>query len=104
MEDRKQIIVGVNAYQQPDDEAVELLEHDAGLEQAQQERADLRSAGTLVTASGGHGTQTLVGAIPTLDNAASADRFVEERVAEGSDYIKLVRDDFSFAVEPVGAK
>jgi methylmalonyl-CoA mutase, N-terminal domain len=38
VEDGKQIIVGVNAYEQPDDEAVELLEHDAGLEQAQQER------------------------------------------------------------------
>lgn len=56
------------------------------------DRADLFSAGTLVTAPGGHGTQFGL-AIPTLECAEDADAFVADRVAEGSDYIKLVYDD-----------
>jgi imidazolonepropionase-like amidohydrolase len=55
-------------------------------------RADLYSAGTLLTAPGGHGTQFGV-PIPTLSTAAEAEAFVAERLAEGSDYIKLVYDD-----------
>ncbi|MGQ0383205.1 MAG: amidohydrolase family protein [Gammaproteobacteria bacterium] len=51
--------------------------------------ADLWSAGTLVTAPGGHGTQFGM-AIPTLASAADADAFVAARIAEGSDFIKLV--------------
>jgi imidazolonepropionase-like amidohydrolase len=51
--------------------------------------ADLWSAGTLVTARGGHGTQFGL-AIPTLDSAADADAFVATRIDEGSDFIKLV--------------
>lgn len=57
-------------------------------------RADLRSAGTLVTAPGGHGTEYGM-PIPTLAGAADAGPFVAARVAEGSDYIKLVYDDGS---------
>ncbi|HSC25729.1 MAG TPA: CIA30 family protein [Vicinamibacterales bacterium] len=55
-------------------------------------RADLLSAGTLVTAPGGHGTEYGV-QIPTLASAADADAFVAARIAEGSDYIKIVYDD-----------
>jgi len=51
--------------------------------------ADLWSAGTLVTAPGGHGTQFGM-TIPTLASAADADAFVAARIAEGSDFIKLV--------------
>lgn len=56
------------------------------------DRADLFSAGTLVTVPGGHGTQFGLN-IPTLERAEDADAFVAARVAEGSDYIKLVYDD-----------
>jgi len=56
--------------------------------------AALSSAGTLVTAPGGHGTRQLVGAIPTLESADDAERFVAERIAEGSEWIKVVYDDF----------
>ncbi|MGH8080373.1 MAG: CIA30 family protein [Lysobacter sp.] len=52
-------------------------------------QADLWSAGTLVTAKGGHGTEYGV-PIPTLDDPAQAQAFVDARIAEGSDYIKLV--------------
>ncbi|MCH9650318.1 MAG: CIA30 family protein [Deltaproteobacteria bacterium] len=52
-------------------------------------RADLVSAGTLVTAPGGHGTEYGI-AIPTLDDPAGADAFVADRLAEGSDFIKIV--------------
>lgn len=54
--------------------------------------ADLFSAGTLVTAPGGHGTQFGM-AIPTLEPGDDAQAFVADRVAEGSDFIKIVFDD-----------
>lgn len=54
--------------------------------------ADLRSAGTLVTAPGGHGTEYGM-KIPTLAAPESAQAFVDARIAEGSDYIKIVYDD-----------
>lgn len=55
-------------------------------------RADIFSAGTMVTAPGGHGTQFGM-PIPTLTHADSADAFVAARVEEGSDWIKVVYDD-----------
>ena len=55
-------------------------------------RADIYSAGTLVTAPKGHGTEYGM-AIPTLAAAADAAAFVDARIAEGSDYIKIVYDD-----------
>src|ERR1700691_228556 len=56
------------------------------------DRADLYSAGTLVTAPGGHGTEYGI-KIPTLSDPAEAQAFVDARIAEGSDYIKLILDD-----------
>jgi imidazolonepropionase-like amidohydrolase len=56
--------------------------------------ADLRSAGTLATAPGGHGTEYGM-PIPTLSTPAEAQAWVDARVAEGSDYIKIVIDDAS---------
>ncbi len=56
------------------------------------DRADLFSAGTLVTAPGGHGSQFGL-PIPTLASPDSAQAFVDARVAEGSDWIKAVLDD-----------
>jgi imidazolonepropionase-like amidohydrolase len=55
-------------------------------------RADLFSAGTLVTSPKGHGTEYGM-AIPTLASAEEAPAFVDARIAEGSDYIKIVYDD-----------
>ena len=54
--------------------------------------ADLRSAGTLATAPGGHGTEYGL-RVPTLQTVAEAQAFVDERIREGSDYIKIVYDD-----------
>jgi imidazolonepropionase-like amidohydrolase len=56
--------------------------------------ADLRSAGILATAPGGHGTEYGM-QIPTLSSPAEAQAWVDARVAEGSDYIKIVIDDAS---------
>jgi imidazolonepropionase-like amidohydrolase len=56
--------------------------------------ADLRSSGTLVTAPKGHGTEYGID-IPTLASAADAQAFVDARIAEGSDYIKIIYDDGS---------
>lgn len=57
-------------------------------------RADLFSAGTLATAAGGHGTQFGM-PVPTLATPEEAAAWVDARVAEGSDYIKIVHEDGS---------
>lgn len=61
------------------------------------DRADLasvRTAGTGATAPGGHPTQMDGGpaarAIPTLTSPGEADAFVAARLAEGSDFIKII--------------
>ncbi len=61
--------------------------------------ADLRSSGTLVTVEKGHGTEYGI-KIPTLASAAEVQAFVDARLAEGSDYIKIIYDDGS----PYGLK
>jgi imidazolonepropionase-like amidohydrolase len=55
------------------------------------QRADLFSAGTLVTAPHGHGTQFGL-AIPTITGPEQAQAFVDARIAEGSDFIKIVME------------
>ena len=55
-------------------------------------RADLVSAGTLATAPGGHGTEYGF-PIPTITKPEQAEAFVSARIAEGSDFIKIVFDD-----------
>jgi imidazolonepropionase-like amidohydrolase len=55
-------------------------------------RADLLSAGFLATAPGGHGTQFGL-PVPTLTRPEEAQAWVDARIAEGSDYIKIVSED-----------
>jgi imidazolonepropionase-like amidohydrolase len=69
---------------------------------APSDQADLWSAGMLATAPGGHGTQFGM-AVPTLSTADEAEAWVAARAAEGSDYIKLVREDLG-AYQPDGAR
>lgn len=61
--------------------------------------ADLRSAGVGATAPGGHPTHLVdMGAYPPFPTLASRDearRFVADRVAEGSDYLKVFLEDGS---------
>jgi imidazolonepropionase-like amidohydrolase len=48
----------------------------------------------LLTVPGGHGTQ--FGApIPTIEPATDIQKFVDDRIAEGSDFIKIIQDDGS---------
>ncbi len=61
---------------------------------ARTDRADLWSAGTLATADGGHGTQFGLD-VQTIAAAEDAPGWVAARKAEGSDFIKLVREDLS---------
>jgi len=56
------------------------------------DRADILSSGTLVTVKGGHGTE-YGGQIPVLQSPGDAQAFIDARIAEGSDYIKLIYDD-----------
>ncbi|MEB3372189.1 amidohydrolase family protein [Saccharopolyspora mangrovi] len=58
--------------------------------------SDLWTAGTLLTVPDGRGTQ--FGPIPTVSpgaGRAEIDAFVADRLAEGSDYIKVIREDGS---------
>lgn len=55
------------------------------------DHADLRSAGILATSPGGHGTEYGF-EIPTLSKPEEAQAWVDARLAEGSDYIKIVFD------------
>jgi imidazolonepropionase-like amidohydrolase/ABC-type multidrug transport system permease subunit len=57
-------------------------------------KADMWSAGTLITVAGGHGTEYGV-RVPTLGAAGEAPAFIADRLREGSDYIKLVIEDGS---------
>lgn len=52
-------------------------------------RADLISCGTLATVPGGHGTEYGL-IIPTLSRPEEAQAFVDARIAEGSDFIKII--------------
>jgi imidazolonepropionase-like amidohydrolase len=56
---------------------------------ARRDLADLRSAGSAVTAPGGHGTEYGF-PVPTLARAEDAEAFVAARAAEGSDYLKII--------------
>ena len=59
---------------------------------ASPDEADLRTAGYAVTAPGGHGTEYGF-PTPTLKTAAEAQAFVDARIKEGSDFIKIIYDD-----------
>ena len=61
-------------------------------ENKQFQSADLFSAGTLVTAPGGHGTEYGL-RIPTISSPDEASAFVDARLSEGADYIKIIYDD-----------
>ncbi len=57
--------------------------------------ADVRTAGIGATVPGGHPTQMGGGPIPTITEPGQAAAFVAARIAEGSDYIKIIHDDGS---------
>jgi imidazolonepropionase-like amidohydrolase len=57
--------------------------------------ADVRTAGIGATVPGGHPTQMGGGPIPTITGPEQAQDWVDARIAEGSDYIKIIHDDGS---------
>ena len=60
-----------------------------------QDLADLRTAGSGATVPGGHPTQMGGPPTPTLTSPDQAQAFVDARIAEGSEYIKIIHDDGS---------
>jgi imidazolonepropionase-like amidohydrolase len=56
------------------------------------EGADLRTAGTPITVPHGHPTQMGGPPIPTLGPSDDVQAFVDARVAEGGDYVKIIYD------------
>lgn len=57
--------------------------------------SDVRTAGMGATAPGGHPTQMGGPLITTISRPEDAQAFVDARIAEGSDYIKIIHDDGS---------
>jgi imidazolonepropionase-like amidohydrolase len=57
--------------------------------------SDLRTAGVGATVPGGHPTQMGGPPIPTIASPDQAQQFVDARIAEGSDYVKIIHDDGS---------
>lgn len=53
------------------------------------DRADMFSVGICATCPGGHGTEYGM-PIPTLERPDEAEAFVRDRIAEGSDWIKII--------------
>jgi imidazolonepropionase-like amidohydrolase len=69
----------------------------AGLRRAEEEgrasdAASVLSAGHVVTPAGGHGTQFGL-SVPTLAGLREVPAFVDARLAEGSDYVKVIFED-----------
>jgi imidazolonepropionase-like amidohydrolase len=56
------------------------------------DRADLFSSGYCATAPGGHGTEYGL-KFPTLTEPKQAQAWVDDRIAEGSDYIKIIYEN-----------
>ena len=63
------------------------------------QRADMLGAGIAVTIKDGHGTQ--YGPIPVLESAEAAQKFVDARISEGSNYIKIA---YGGGLRPVMSK
>ena len=57
--------------------------------------AAVRTAGVGATAPGGHPSQMGGPPFPTISDSGEAAAFVNARIAEGSDYIKIIYDDLS---------
>ena len=55
--------------------------------------ADVRTAGVGATAPGGHPSQMGGPPFPTIRDSTEAEAFVEARVREGSDFLKIIYDD-----------
>jgi imidazolonepropionase-like amidohydrolase len=64
--------------------------------------AAVRTAGTGATAPGGHPSQMGGPPFPTISDSSEADAFVSARIAEGSDFIKMIHDDLAphYAARP----
>lgn len=76
----------LDMFSQPELLAQLRAEHDSGAEMA-----DFRSAGIGATAPGGHPSM-MYGAFPTVTGPDGAEQFVADRMAEGSDYLKVIYD------------
>ncbi|MFC7622091.1 amidohydrolase family protein [Microlunatus sp. GCM10028923] len=59
---------------------------------ARDDAADVWTAGFMITVPGGHGTQW-GGDPPVLESGTDIDGFIDERLGEGSDFIKLVIEE-----------
>jgi len=85
------VTTALDMFTDPGEAAARRAEQKAGTASA---RADLFSAGVLTTVPKGHGTEYGI-PIPTIAVPESAQAFVDARIAEGSDYIKIILDDGS---------
>ena len=57
--------------------------------------ADVRTAGVGATVPGGHPAQMGGPPFPTISDSSEATAFVDARIAEGSDFLKIIYDDLA---------
>ena len=55
--------------------------------------ADFRTAGTAIAVAKGHGTESFLPPLTPIHGPDQAQAFVDERIADGSDYIKVMYDN-----------
>jgi len=63
--------------------------------------ASVLTAGVGATAPGGHPSQMGGPPLPTIADSAEAEAFVEARIAEGSDFLKIIYDDLAHLGKPL---
>jgi len=67
----------------------------------ERDTADIITSGWAATCPGGHGTEGATIKIPTLSKPDEAQAFVDARIAEGSNYIKIIYDAGSWIGRPM---
>lgn len=58
------------------------------------------TSGIAATVPGGHPTQVSSNPIETINDSISVKEFVDNRIANGADFIKIVREDHEFFIFP----
>ena len=62
--------------------------------------ADVRTAGICATVPGGHPTEMGGPVLPTLTEPGQAESFVDARIEEGAEFIKIIYDDYRCLESP----
>ena len=89
---REALIFGVTTELDMFSDRDRLIEMKFGAADDPPDIADIRSAGIGATVPGGHPSEMGGPQFPTISSPGEAEAFVDARIAEGSDYIKIIHD------------